>query len=174
MNQVKALIKNNIPNVEEKIRNVATSLGFSDIESISQEEAQLIADKVQKNNPGLVTEPAPATVPVPVKITHEVNDNGNGKKAKITQGTGNIDMKKVISDLGQTVSSLERTNDVLCNELTRKTVDNLSDRLLQVKPDILKDVAARVNKELGDIDTFCSEFERMFRESIPNILPDHT
>jgi hypothetical protein len=166
MNQVKALIKNNIPNVEEKIRNMATSLGFSDIESISQEEAQLIADKVQKANPGLVTEPAPATVPV--KITHEVNGNGNGKKANITQETG-INMKKVITDLGQTVSSLEKTNDSLCTELTSRTVDNLSDRLLQVKPDILKNVAARVNKELGDIDTFCSEFERMFRESIPNI-----
>jgi hypothetical protein len=170
MNQVKALIKNNIPNVEEKIRNMATSLGFSDIESISQEEAQLIADKVQKANPGLVTEPAPATVPV--KITHEVNGNGNGngngKKANITQETG-INMKKVITDLGQTVSSLEKTNDSLCTELTSKTVDSISERLLQVKPDILKDVAARVNKELGDIDTFCSEFERMFRESIPNI-----
>jgi predicted transcriptional regulator len=166
MDKIKELIKGDVPNVEQKIASVASELGFHNLDSISIEEAELIAEEVSKNGSTLAVSTPPATITVPSKTT---NGNGNGKKSKTIQTQGNVDMKKVISDLGQTASSLQKRTDDLCSELTEKTVDSISDRLLKVKPDILKNVAARVSDELGDIDTFCDEFERMFRESIPSI-----
>ena len=166
MDKIKELIKGDVPNVEQKITDVANELGFHNLDSISTEEAELIAEEVSKNGSTLAVSTPPATITVPSKTT---NGNGNGKKSKTIQPQGNVDMKKVISDLGDMASGLEQRTDKLCSELTKTTSDRLGDRILRVKPDILKDVAARVNAELGDIDTFCDEFEAMFRQSIPYI-----
>ena len=165
MDKIKELIKGDVPNVEQKITDVANELGFHNLDSISIEEAELIAEEVSKNGNTLAVSTPPATITVPSKTT-----NGNGKKSKTIQAQDStVDMKKVISDLGEMASGLEQRTDKLCSELTKTTSDRLGDRILRVKPDILKDVAARVNAELGDIDTFCDEFEAMFRQSIPYI-----
>ncbi|MFM6390982.1 MAG: hypothetical protein ACKPFH_00580 [Dolichospermum sp.] len=64
MDRIKQLIKGEIIDIDRKIQSVANDLGYSDLDTLTQEECELIAEEINKNNGDLVireSNPAPIT-----------------------------------------------------------------------------------------------------------------
>ncbi|MFM6252609.1 MAG: hypothetical protein ACKPEQ_26260, partial [Dolichospermum sp.] len=88
-----------IIDIDKKIQSVANDLGYSDLDTLTQEECELIAEEINKNNGDLVIQesnPAPIT-----------KAQSNSKKPKTTQSQPNANpvnpnMKEVITGLVET------------------------------------------------------------------------
>ncbi|MFM8006412.1 MAG: hypothetical protein ACKO86_16050 [Dolichospermum sp.] len=162
MNRIKQLIKSEIANVEKQIQSVANDLGYTDLDTLTQEECELIAEEINKNNGDLVireSNPAPIT-----------KAQSNGKKPKTTQSQPNANpvnpnMKEVITGLVKGTEKLYETTDRFCEQLTADTSQRITKRLTQVNPDILASVTNELKTEAEKTENFCNELEQMFRES---------
>lgn len=163
MDRIKQLIKGEVSDVDRKIQSVANDLGYRNLDALTQEECELIAEEINKNNGGLVTQesnPAPITKA----------QNGNGKKPKITQSQSsatpvNPNMKEVITDLVKGTEKLYETTDRFCGQLTADTSRRIANRLTQVNPDILASVINELRTEAENTENFCNELEQTLRES---------
>ncbi|MFM6266735.1 MAG: hypothetical protein ACKPFA_09560, partial [Dolichospermum sp.] len=144
MNRIKQLIKSEIANVEKQIQSVANDLGYTDLDTLTQEECELIAEEINKNNGDLVIQesnPAPIT-----------KAQSNGKKTKTTQFQPNANpvnpnMKEVITGLVEGTKKLYETTDRFCEQLTADTSQRITKRLTQVNPDILASVTNGLKTE---------------------------
>ncbi|MFM5943848.1 MAG: hypothetical protein ACKO87_17170 [Dolichospermum sp.] len=162
MDRIKQLIKGEIIDVDKKIQSVANDLGYSDLDTLTQEECELIAEEINKNNGDLVireSNPAPIT-----------KAQSNGKKPKTTQSQPNANpvnpnMKEVITGLVKGTEKLYETTDRFCEQLTADTSQRITKRLTQVNPDILASVTNELKTEAEKTENFCNELEQMFRES---------
>jgi len=161
MDKIKQLIKSEIKDVETKIQTVANDLGYKNLDTLTQEECELIADEVNKSNGGLaVQESSPASI----------TKTQNGKKSKITQSQSsaipvNPDMKQVITNLVKGTEQLYETTDKFCGQLTADKSQQIVERLRQVNPDILASVVSELQIEAENTEKFCNELEQMLRES---------
>ncbi|MFM6253685.1 MAG: hypothetical protein ACKPEQ_31840 [Dolichospermum sp.] len=163
MDRIKQLIKSEIIDIDKKIQSVANDLGYSDLDTLTQEECELIAEEINKNNGDLVireSNPAPITKA----------QNSNGKKPKTTQSQPNANpvnpnMKKVITGLVEGTEKLCETTDKFCEQLTADTSRRIIKRLTQVNSDILTSVTNELKTEAENTENFCNELEQMFRES---------
>ncbi|MFM6266314.1 MAG: hypothetical protein ACKPFA_07365 [Dolichospermum sp.] len=162
MDRIKQLIKGEIIDIDKKIQSVANDLGYSDLDTLTQEECELIAEEINKNNGDLVireSNPAPIT-----------KAQSNGKKPKTTQSHPNANpvnpnMKEVITGLVKGTEKLYETTDRFCEQLTADTSQRITKRLTQVNPDILASVTNELKTEAEKTENFCNELEQMFRES---------
>ncbi|MFM5939642.1 MAG: hypothetical protein ACKOQ2_33770, partial [Dolichospermum sp.] len=144
MDRIKQLIKGEIIDVDKKIQSVANDLGYSDLDTLTQEECELIAEEINKNNGDLVireSNPAPIT-----------KAQSNGKKPKTTQSQPNANpvnpnMKEVITGLVKGTEKLYETTDRFCEQLTADTSQRITKRLTQVNPDILASVTNELKTE---------------------------
>ncbi|MFM6255346.1 MAG: hypothetical protein ACKPEQ_40490, partial [Dolichospermum sp.] len=129
---------------------------------LTQEECELIAEEINKNNGDLVireSNPAPIT-----------KAQSNGKKPKTTQSQPNANpvnpnMKEVITGLVKGTEKLYETTDRFCEQLTADTSQRITKRLTQVNSDILASVTNELKTEAENTENFCNELEQMFRES---------
>ncbi|MFM5926244.1 MAG: hypothetical protein ACKO9U_05915 [Dolichospermum sp.] len=164
MDRIKQLIKGEIIDIDKKIQSVANDLGYSDLDTLTQEECELIAEEINKNNGDLVireSNPAPIT-----------KAQSNGKKPKTTQSQPNANpvnpnMKEVITGLVKGTEKLYETTDRFCEQLTADTSQRIIKRLTQVNSDILTSVTNELKTEVENTGNFCDELEQMFRESYP-------
>ncbi|MFM6881508.1 MAG: hypothetical protein ACKPKK_12820 [Dolichospermum sp.] len=162
MDRIKQLIKGEIIDIDKKIQSVANDLGYSDLDTLTQEECELIAEEINKNNGDLVIQesnPAPIT-----------KAQSNSKKPKTTQSQPNANpvnpnMKKVITGLVEGTEKLCETTDKFCEQLTADTSRRIIKRLTQVNSDILTSVTNELKTEAENTENFCNELEQMFRES---------
>ncbi|MFM6918902.1 MAG: hypothetical protein ACKPKT_15280 [Dolichospermum sp.] len=162
MDRIKQLIKGEIIDIDKKIQSVANDLGYSDLDTLTQEECELIAEEINKNNGDLVireSNPAPIT-----------KAQSNSKKPKTTQSQPNANpvnpnMKEVITGLVKGTEKLYETTDRFCEQLTADTSQRITKRLTQVNPDILASVTNGLKTEAEKTENFCNELEQMFRES---------
>lgn len=159
MDRIRQLIKGEIKDVDKKIQAIASQLGYENLDSISQEEAELIADEVQKSDGGglMVQESAPAPI-------------AKGKKGKAAQHVNpqvqiNPSMKDVVLDLVKGTERLYETTDKFCGQLTADKSRQIVERLRQVNPDILASVVSELEIEAQSTEKFCTELESMLREA---------
>ncbi|MFM6024762.1 MAG: hypothetical protein ACKPER_17850 [Dolichospermum sp.] len=162
MDRIKQLIKGEIIDIDKKIQSVANDLGYSDLDTLTQEECELIAEEINKNNGDLVIrESNPALI---------TKAQSNGKKTKTTQSQPNANpvnpnMKEVITGLVKGTEKLYETTDRFCEQLTADTSRRIIKRLTQVNSDILTSVTNELKTEAEKTENFCNELEQMFRES---------
>ena len=162
MDRIKQLIKSEVSDVDRKIQSVANDLGYKNLDALTQEECELIAEEINKNNGGLVIQesnPAPIT-----------KAQSSGKKPKTTQSQPdaipvNPNIKEVITGVVKGTEKLYETTDRFCGQLTADTSRRIVNRFTQVNPDILASVTNELKTEAENTENFCNELEQMFRES---------
>jgi len=159
MDKIKQLIKSNIPEVEDKIRKIADDLGFKDLGTISQAEAELIASEVTKNNGGLSAASKPGAI--------AKNDNKKPKALEVK--SVNPGMKEVIQGSVSGTEKIFQTVDNFYNQLEGDRAKQIIERAKAVNPNILASVIEELQGEAQNTDSFCSELEEILRATYSGI-----
>ncbi len=160
MNGIKQLIKVDVPDVENKIQAIAKELGYKDLDKLTKEEQQLVADEV-------ITRSGSLSVP---NQKNELTTIEPSKKSNIVKSQSvNPNLKSVIQDSVQGTEKIYQTVDNFYGQLESDRAKQIIERARQVNPNILGSVIEELQNEAKNTDNFCIELESILRETYSGI-----